>query len=193
MTKEREIDGRGKELEREASSDDQHRPTSYQASLQPSTQTNNNPNMFSLRTTLRSRPLTSSTSLLSSSSLPSLTLSSPSPSSHQTRGIKFEPKSHRTRKTQKGRVPIRTGGSTTGTVLTNGADYGVRVKQGLRITAKQLQACYAMLRLKMKPYKGTDIFMNVFPDRPICVKVCPLTPWLVSDCCEEDRRGERVG
>lgn len=97
--------------------------------------------------------------------------SSPSTTLLQTRGIKFAPKSHRTRSTQKGVIPIRTGGSTRGTTLQYGGEYGIRTKQGIELSAKQLEAAYDVLRRKTKSYKGTKIFMNIFPNRPICVKV----------------------
>ncbi|KAL7414953.1 ribosomal protein L10e/L16 [Mrakia frigida] len=121
------------------------------------------PSTFS-RLSLLSRP--TSTSLLPSLSL---SLSSPLVTS-SSRGIKFAPKNHRNRKTLKGRIPIRTGGSTRGTTLAFGGEFGMRAKGEARLSAKTLEACYDVLRRKIKGNKGAQIFMRVFPDRPICVK-----------------------
>lgn len=90
----------------------------------------------------------------------------------QTRGIKFAPKRSSSSKTMKGRIPIRIGGSTRGTTLAFGGEYGIRAKSGVRLRAKQLEAAYEALRRKLKPFKGVEIMMRVFPDRPIAVKVC---------------------
>jgi len=48
----------------------------------------------------------------------------------------------------------------------------MRAKGEARLSAKTLEACYDVLRRKTKANKGSEIFMRVFPDRPICVKVC---------------------
>lgn len=90
----------------------------------------------------------------------------------QSRGIKFAPK--RTKhgmNAMKGRVPIHIGGSTKGTTLAYGGEYGIRATNGVRIKAKQLEAAYEALRRKMKPFKGVEIIMRVFPDRPVTAKV----------------------
>lgn len=47
----------------------------------------------------------------------------------------------------------------------------MRAKGEARLSAKTLEACYDVLRRKIKGNKGAQIFMRVFPDRPICVKV----------------------
>lgn len=112
-----------------------------------------------------------------SSSLRSFRLPVPSSSSSsaslpQTRGIKFAPK--RTRHGQsafKGRVPIHVGGATKGTTLAFGGEYGMRSTNGVRIKAKQLEAAFESIRRKMKPFKGVEIIMRVFPDRPVTAKV----------------------
>lgn len=110
-----------------------------------------------------------------SSSLRNLCLPVPSSSSSalpQTRGIKFAPK--RTRHGQsafKGRVPIHVGGATKGTTLAFGGEYGMRSTNGVRIKAKQLEAAFESIRRKMKPFKGVEIIMRVFPDRPVTAKV----------------------
>jgi ribosomal protein L16/L10AE len=89
-----------------------------------------------------------------------------------TRGIKFAPKSTGSRVSMKARVPIRTGGSSKGSTLTHGGEFGMRAKKGHRLTAKQLEQCYNILKRKTKVHKGAEIIMRVFPDRPVCVKVC---------------------
>ncbi|KAG8901056.1 mitochondrial ribosomal large subunit component, partial [Tulasnella sp. 403] len=70
----------------------------------------------------------------------------------------------------KNRAPVPTGGSIKGTTLAFG-DYGIRIKgNGLRISAKQLQAAEAAMKRKLKIVKGVKIWMRVFPDMPVCVK-----------------------
>lgn len=71
----------------------------------------------------------------------------------------------------KARVPIRTGGSSKGSTITHGGEFGMRAKKGHRLTAKQLEGCYNILKRKIKIHKGAEIIMRVFPDRPVCVKV----------------------
>ena len=74
-------------------------------------------------------------------------------------------------KRQKGRLPIPIGGSTKGTTLAFG-EWGIRVKgMGVRMTAKQLMAAEEVLKRKMKVIKGAKIWMRVFPDIPVCIKV----------------------
>lgn len=52
-------------------------------------------------------------------------------------------------------------------------DFGVRVAGDVsaRITAKQLKSADAALRKKLKVIKGTSVWLRVFPDIPVCVKV----------------------
>ena len=69
-------------------------------------------------------------------------------------------------------LPIPVGGSTKGTTLAYG-EWGIRVKgNGMRITAKQLKSADEALRRKIKPIKGAKVYMRVFPDIPVCIKVC---------------------
>lgn len=103
---------------------------------------------------------------------PTFSPSAPTSVGGQSRGIKFAPK--RTKhgmNAMKGRVPIHTGGSTKGTTLAYGGEYGIRATNGVRIKAKQLEAAYEALRRKMKAFKGVEIIMRVFPDRPVTAKV----------------------
>lgn len=74
----------------------------------------------------------------------------------------------------KGIIPIPTGGSVKGTTLAFG-DYGIRIKgNGMRISARQLVAAEDVLKRKLKTIKGVKVYMRVFPDIPVCVKVCLL-------------------
>ncbi|KAG8995210.1 mitochondrial ribosomal large subunit component [Tulasnella sp. JGI-2019a] len=84
--------------------------------------------------------------------------------------MKFAPTYVRHPRVHKGRVPIPTGGSIKGTTLNHG-DYGIRIRgDGMRITAKQLQAAETVIKRKLKVIKGAKIWMRVFPDMPVCVK-----------------------
>ena len=68
-------------------------------------------------------------------------------------------------------LPIPVGGSTKGTTLAFG-EWGIRIKgNGARITQKQLLAAEDAIRKKIKPIKGAKVFMRVFPDIPVCIKV----------------------
>lgn len=84
-------------------------------------------------------------------------------------------------KRHKGTIPIPIGGSTKGTTLAFG-EWGIRIKgNGARFSAKQLQSAEEVLKRKLKVIKGTKVFMRLFPDIPVCIKVCE---WVA--------RGERV-
>jgi ribosomal protein L16 len=84
---------------------------------------------------------------------------------------KFAPTYVRHARVHKGRAPVPIGGSLKGTTLSFG-EYGIRVKgEGLRISAKQLMAAEAALKRKLKVVKGAKLWMRVFPDFPVCVKV----------------------
>jgi ribosomal protein L16/L10AE len=66
-------------------------------------------------------------------------------------------------------VPI--GGSTKGTTLAFG-QWGIRIKgNGARLTQKQLLAAEDAVRRKIKPIKGAKVYLRVFPDIPVCIKV----------------------
>ncbi|KAJ1680233.1 39S ribosomal protein L16, mitochondrial [Spiromyces aspiralis] len=85
------------------------------------------------------------------------------------RGENLQPRRTKYKKYQKGRVPVRTGGSTKGNYLAFG-DYGLRIKSGTRLSAKVLSACYVALRRKLRPLKGSKIWLRVFPDIPVTTK-----------------------
>lgn len=85
------------------------------------------------------------------------------------------PRRTKYRKAHKGRVPIHTGGSTAGTTLEHG-EYGIRVKEAVRLSAKQLHSASEALRRGIKPIKGARLYTRVFPDIPVCIKVGPAQP-----------------
>ncbi|KAJ2304605.1 39S ribosomal protein L16, mitochondrial [Coemansia sp. RSA 2706] len=92
------------------------------------------------------------------------------PVKQQTRNLgNLQPRRRKYKKAQKGRVPVRVGGSTKGNYLAFG-DYGLRVKDGLRLSAKTITAIHAMLRRKLKAIKGLQIWLRVFPDIPVTTK-----------------------
>jgi hypothetical protein len=75
-------------------------------------------------------------------------------------------------KRHKGRIPIPVGGSTRGTTLAFG-DWGIRLKGGgVRFSAKQLIAAEEVVKRKLKIIKGARVYLRVFPDIPVCIKVC---------------------
>ena len=74
-------------------------------------------------------------------------------------------------KRQKGSIPIPTGGSTKGTTLAYG-QWGIRIcGNGARLSAKQLTTVQELIKRKLKVVKGAKLFLRVFPDVPICIKV----------------------
>lgn len=77
-------------------------------------------------------------------------------------------------KRHKGVIPIPTGGSVKGTTLAYG-EWGLRIKgQGVRLTAKQLTSAEEVIKRKIKPVKGAKVYLRVFPDIPVCIKVTPV-------------------
>ncbi|WVN87598.1 ribosomal protein L16 [Cryptococcus depauperatus CBS 7841] len=64
-------------------------------------------------------------------------------------------------------IPI--GGSLKGTTLHHGT-FGLRACSSVRISAAQLASCQAAVRRKIKPIKGAQFYLRVFPDIPVCVK-----------------------
>jgi ribosomal protein L16 len=61
------------------------------------------------------------------------------------------------------------GGSIKGTTLQLGT-FGLRVLESTRLTAKQLTSAEVAVKRKIKPVKGAECWMRVFPDIPVCVK-----------------------
>ena len=98
-------------------------------------------------------------------------ISALNPLSLFTRGHQLAPKNMAHIKRHKGRVPIPTGGSTKGTTLAYG-EWGIRIKgQGVRLTAKQLATAEEVIKRKIKVIKGAKVYLRVFPDIPVCIKV----------------------
>lgn len=95
-----------------------------------------------------------------------------SPLSIFTRGrAVLAPKQVKNVKRHKGRVPIPIGGSTKGTTLAYG-EWGIRIKgNGARLTAKQLTTARDVILKKLKILKGSKLYLRVFPDIPVCIKV----------------------
>lgn len=87
----------------------------------------------------------------------------------QRRFNSLQPKRMKYRKKHKGKIPIPIGGSTKGTFVEFG-DYGLRIKEGARLTAKQIQAAHTTIRRKIKTVKGSQIWTRVFPDIPVTSK-----------------------
>lgn len=79
------------------------------------------------------------------------------------------PKKFKYRKAFKGSPPIRTGGSIVATTLEH-AQFGLRVLEPCRISAKTLQSCETAIKRAIKPIKGAKFYLRVFPDLPVCVK-----------------------
>ncbi|OZJ02467.1 hypothetical protein BZG36_04106 [Bifiguratus adelaidae] len=89
---------------------------------------------------------------------------------HQVRhASNLSPRRTKYRKSQKGKIPLPTGGSTKGTTVVFGT-YGLRIIEGARLTAFQLTACHSTIRRKIKAVKGSRIWMRVFPDIPVTSK-----------------------
>src|SRR6266404_6066616 len=75
-------------------------------------------------------------------------------------------------KRHKGVIPIPIGGSVKGSTLAYG-DWGIRIKgEGARFSAKQLKSAEEVVKRKIKTVKGAKVFLRVFPDIPVCIKVC---------------------
>lgn len=71
----------------------------------------------------------------------------------------------------KGVIPINIGGSIKGTTLAFG-EWGIRIKGlGVRLSAKQLSTAQDVLLRKMKVIKGSKVYLRVFPDVPVAIKV----------------------
>ncbi|KAJ1960247.1 39S ribosomal protein L16, mitochondrial [Dispira parvispora] len=81
----------------------------------------------------------------------------------------IQPRKVKRRKAQKGRIPVRTGGSQRGNFMAFG-DYGLRVKDGVRLTGRQIDAILADVKRRLKPFKGSQIWLRVFPDIPVTSK-----------------------
>lgn len=91
--------------------------------------------------------------------------------SQQKRFLQLAPRNIKYLKRHKGSIPIPTGGSTKGTLLSWG-EWGIRIKgAGVRFSAKQLFTAEEVIKRKLKTLKGTKVMLRVFPDVPVCIKV----------------------
>ena len=99
-----------------------------------------------------------------------------------TRGRgQLAPKQVKHAKRHKGRIPIPIGGSTKGTTLAYG-EWGIRITgNGARLSAKQLSTAKEVILKKLKIVKGARVFLRVFPDIPVCIKVS-LFVFIASNC-----------
>jgi len=64
---------------------------------------------------------------------------------------------------------IPSGGSIRGTTVARG-QFGLRLLEPARLSAAVLTACRDAIKKKIKPVKGAEVFLRVFPDVPIAVK-----------------------
>ncbi|GAA5911909.1 hypothetical protein JCM5296_006642 [Sporobolomyces johnsonii] len=87
----------------------------------------------------------------------------------QVRNKSLVPRRSKYRKAHKGRAPLALGGSTKGTTLEWG-DYGLRVNEAVRLSAKHLETAEAALKRGLKPIRGSKVYLRVFPDIPVCIK-----------------------
>lgn len=93
------------------------------------------------------------------------------------------PKNVKYIKRQKGVIPIPTGGSVKGTTLAFG-DYGIRVKgNGGRLSADHLTVAEDVIKRIIKVVKGAKVYMRVFPNTPVSVKV-PFHPIHIFQLCQ---------
>lgn len=76
----------------------------------------------------------------------------------QVRHKSLVPRRTKYRKAHKGRIPIATGGSTKGTTLEWG-DYGLRVNEPVRLSAKHLETAEAALKRGLKPIRGSKVYV----------------------------------
>ncbi|CAK9786963.1 hypothetical protein CC85DRAFT_286178 [Cutaneotrichosporon oleaginosum] len=95
------------------------------------------------------------------------------PSPFAALGVRFRgqlaPRKTKYRKSQKGRPSFPTGGSIKGTTLQFDG-YGLRLLSAVRLTAGQLTSIRESVKRKIKPIKGAEFYLRVFPDVPVCVK-----------------------
>lgn len=81
-----------------------------------------------------------------------------------------EPRRVRNRKTHKGVIPCRTGGSTKGTTMQHG-EYGLRlIARGRPLSAKQLETADNILRKALKDIKNTRIYYRYACGKAVCKK-----------------------
>lgn len=115
-------------------------------------------------------PLARNSLHLAVSSRPSLTVAA---GAMRLGGVRHKgalaPRRTKHRKAHKITIPFNTGGSLKGTTVQQG-EYGIRVLEPTRLSAKQLVAAETALKRKLKVIKGAQVFLRVFPDIPVCIK-----------------------
>jgi len=74
----------------------------------------------------------------------------------QVRHKSLVPRRTKYRKAHKGRTPLALGGSTKGSTLEWG-DYGLRVNEAVRLSAKHLEVAEAALKRGLKPVRGSKV------------------------------------
>lgn len=116
-----------------------------------------------LRTLLRPSPVASSSKI----TLPPLV--APRTGDQVRFRGQLAPKRTKYKKSQKGLPGLPTGGSLKGTSLEQG-QYGIRLLASTRLSAAQLTAAQVAIKRKIKPVKGAECYLRVFPDVPVCVK-----------------------
>ena len=51
-------------------------------------------------------------------------------------------------------------------------EWGIRIKgNGARLSAKQLTTAQEVIMKKLRVMKGAKVYLRVFPDIPVCIKV----------------------
>lgn len=82
----------------------------------------------------------------------------------------YAPRFKEQQKRQKGRVPVRTGGSTKGSTLEFGT-YGLRLKsEGVRLTAQQLKEADNALMRYVRPLTNGQLFRRLCTNIAVCIK-----------------------
>lgn len=79
----------------------------------------------------------------------------------QVRHKSLVPRRTKYRKAQKGRTPLALGGSLKGTTLEWG-DYGLRVNEAVRLSAKHLEVAEAALKRGLKPIRGSKVYARIY-------------------------------
>lgn len=126
--------------------------------------------MFSLLSSTRSRLSGTLAATRNPLCLPVSALAATTPQFARFRHM-LAPRKVKYIKRHKGIIPIPTGGSIKGTTLAYG-DWGLRIKgNGVRLTAKQLHTAEEVIKRIIKVVKGTKVYIRVFPDIPVCIKV----------------------
>ena len=106
----------------------------------------------------RASALVSSFSRLAVSSVSSAPSASSASGRVQVRHKSLVPRRTKYRKAQKGRTPLALGGSLKGTTLEWG-DYGLRVNEAVRLSAKHLEVAEAALKRGLKPIRGSKVYV----------------------------------